>query len=305
MRIGFSLPIYGPAASPRAILKAAQQAEALGYDSLWTGDRLLYPIQPQTPYPATPDGVLPPVFKQVLDPLETLTFAAARTSRIALGTSVLDLPYYNPVVLARRLTTLDVLSEGRLRVGMGLGWSKDELDAVGASLSDRGRRADEFLQVLKAIWTSNPVEFHGTYYRVPRSIIEPKPIQQPHPPIYLAAYAPAALRRTATMANGWNPAGVPVPQMAAMIEQLQSMARSAGRDPAAIEIIVRANLYLASHDLGEDRWIFTGSLDQIKADIAAVRELRVSELFFDPLFSAAIATLEAYLACMKQMRALV
>ncbi len=305
MRIGFSLPHFGPMASPQAIVEAAQQAEALGYDSLWAGDRLLFPIKPQTPYPGTPDGSLPPVFQQVLDPLETLTFAAAHTTRIALGTSVLDLPYYNPVVLARRLTTLDVLSGGRLRVGMGLGWSKDEFDAVGATLSDRGRRADEFLQVLKAIWTTNPVEFHGTYYHIPRSGIEPKPVQRPHPPIYLAAYAPAALRRTATEANGWNPAGLPVSQMSAMIDQLQSMARSAGRDPAALEVIVRANLYLAPQPLGEDRRIFTGSLDQIKADIAAVRALQVSELFFDPLFSHGVTTAAAFLDCMKQMRELV
>ncbi len=305
MRIGFSLPQVGSLASPRAIVEAAQQAEVLGYDSLWTCDRLLYPLKPQTPYPATPDGSLPSPFRQVLDPLETLTFAAAHTTRIALGTSVLDLPYYNPVVLARRLTTLDVLSGGRLRVGMGLGWSKDEFDAVGASLSDRGRKADEFLQVLKAIWTTNPVEFHGRYYQIPRSYIEPKPVQRPHPPIYLAAYAPAALRRTATAANGWNPAGIPVSQMAAMIDQLKGMARSVGRDPASLEVIVRANLYLAADNLGEDRWIFAGSLDQIKADIAAMRALRVSELFFDPLFSPGMTTLTSFLACMKQMRALV
>ncbi len=305
MRIGFSLPHLGSMASTRTIVEAAQRAEALGYDSLWTCDRLLYPVQPQTPYPATPDGSLPPVFQRVLDPLETLTFAAAHTTRIALGTSVLDLPYYNPVVLARRLTTLDVLSGGRLRVGLGLGWSKDEFDAVGAALSDRGRKADEFLRVLKAIWTTNPVEFHGTYYQVPRSIIEPKPVQRPHPPIYLAAYAPAALRRTATAANGWNPAGLSVSQMAAMIEQLLGMARGAGRDPAALEVIVRANLYVTSQPLGEDRWIFTGSLDQIKADIAAVRSLPASELFFDPLFSSSMTTAAAFLACMEQIRGIV
>jgi hypothetical protein len=121
----------------------------------------------------------------------------------------------------------------------------------------------------------------------------------------LAAYAPAALRRTATVANGWNPAGLPVSQMAAMIGQLQGMARSAGRDPAALEVVVRANLYLAPQPLGEDRWIFTGSLDQIKADIAAVRALQVSELFFDPLFSQGVTTAAAFLKCMKQVRELV
>lgn len=306
MRIGFNLPHFGPVASPRAIMEVAQRAEALGYDTLWACDRLLSPVKPQTPFPGTPDGSFPPAFHRVLDPLESLTFAAAHTNRITLGTSVLDMPYYSPVVLARQLTTLDVLSGGRLRVGMGLGWSKDEFDAVGASMSDRGKRADEFLEVLKAIWTTNPVEFHGTYYHVPRSLIEPKPVQRPHPPIYLAGSARAALRRTAIAANGWTaPAGLPFSQMSAMIDQLNSMARSARRDPGTLEVIVRAKLYSTPQPLGDDRPIFAGSLEQIKSDIQAVRTLRVSELFFDPLFSDSVTTLAACLNCMTQIRQIV
>ncbi len=305
MRIGFILPHIGPAASPRAIVQAAQRAETLGYDSLWVTDRLLYPITPQTPYPATPDGTLPEAYKSVLDPVETLTFAAAHTHRIALGTSVLDLPFYNPVVLARRLTTLDVLSGGRLRVGFGLGWSQDEFDAVGASRRERGRRADEFLRVLKAIWTTDPVEFQGEFYRIPRSIIRPKPVQQPHPPIYLAAFAPAALKRAATMADGWNPAGLPVEAMRQMVGQLHEMARAAGRDPAALEVVVRANLIITPQTLGADRWIFNGSLDQIKSDIEQVRAMGANELFFDPTFSPDGETDEKFLASMERMRALV
>jgi probable F420-dependent oxidoreductase len=305
MRIGFNLPQIGPAASPQAIVQAAQRAEALGYESLWVTERLLYPISPQTPYPASPDGSLPEAYKYVLDPVETLTFAAAHTRRIALGTSVLDLPFYTPVVLARRLTTLDVLSGGRLRVGLGLGWSKDEFDAVGASLRERGRRADEFLQALKAIWTTDPVEFHGRFYHIPRSSIGPKPVQQPHPPIYLAAFAPPALKRTATMANGWNPAGLPVEAMRQMVGQLREMARAAGRDPATLEVVVRANLVITPQALGTDRWIFTGSLDQIRSDIEQVRAMGAHELFFDPTFSPDGETVEKFLACMERVRELV
>jgi alkanesulfonate monooxygenase SsuD/methylene tetrahydromethanopterin reductase-like flavin-dependent oxidoreductase (luciferase family) len=109
MRIGFALPNIGPIGSPEAVATVATRAEALGYDSLWTIERLLYPVQPQTPYQGTPDGALPEPYKHCLDPLETLTFAAAHTTRVGLGTSVIDLLYYNPVMLARRLSTLDVL----------------------------------------------------------------------------------------------------------------------------------------------------------------------------------------------------
>ncbi len=305
MRAGFVLPSIGPIATSKAIVQAAQKAEALGYDSLWVTERLLYPIKPQTPYVASPDGSLPEGYKYCLDPVETLTFAAAHTSRVALGTSVLDIPFYNPVLLARRLTTLDVLSGGRLRVGLGLGWSKDEVDAVGASPRERGRRADEFIKVLKAIWTTDPVEFHGQYFHLPQSIIRPKPIQKPHPPIYLAAYAPAALKRAATLANGWNPAGIPIEGMAQMMTQLREMAKEAGRDPSALELIVRANLHVTREPLGADRWIFSGSLDQIKTDIDRVRALGANEIFFDPTFSPDGQSADAFLACMERVRHLV
>ena len=304
MRLGFNLPQIGPAAGPEAIVRVAQRAEELGYDSVWVTERLLWPVEPQTPYMGTPDGSLPEVYKTVLDPLEALTFVAGQTSRIGLGTSILDMPYYNPVMLARRLTTLDVLSGGRLRVGFGQGWSQDEFDAVGASMKGRGKRADEFISVLKAIWTTDPVEFQGEFYQVPKSIILPKPVQKPHPPIYLAAFAPSGLKRAATMANGWFPAGVPPDGLKQMIAGLKGMAQEAGRDPAELEVVVRANLEVTEQPLDGQRYICTGSPDQIKADIAATRELGVAELHFDPSFSPDGVSVEGFLLRMEQMREL-
>jgi alkanesulfonate monooxygenase SsuD/methylene tetrahydromethanopterin reductase-like flavin-dependent oxidoreductase (luciferase family) len=168
MKIGFSLPNIGPIGTVESITKVAQRAEALGYSSLWTIDRLLWPLNLQKPYPGTPDGSLPEIYKRVLDPLEALTYVAAQTKKIRLGTSVLDMPYYNPVVLARSLTTLDVLSNGRLSVGLGLGWNKDEMDATNADITKRGAVAEEFLPLLKAIWTTNPVEFHRQVFQRPK-----------------------------------------------------------------------------------------------------------------------------------------
>lgn len=305
MRTGFVLPHVGPAAGPQAIVHVAQRAEALGYDSVWVTERLLYPLKPQTPYPGTPDGSLPDVYKFVLDPIEALTFVAAQTKRIALGTSVLDMPFYSPVLLARRLTTLDVFSGGRLRIGLGQGWSKDEYDAVGISPRGLGKRADEFIQVLKAIWTTDPVEFHGRYFQIPRSIIQPKPVQKPHPPLYLAAYAPSALKRAATLANGWNPAGVPMDGMKQMMANLKEMAKAAGRDPASVELVVRANLSISQQPLGKERWIFSGTLEEIKSDIAAVRALGASEVFFDAAFSPGVRTEGDYLRILEEIRRII
>jgi alkanesulfonate monooxygenase SsuD/methylene tetrahydromethanopterin reductase-like flavin-dependent oxidoreductase (luciferase family) len=135
MKIGFALPNIGPLGCTDGISKVAQRAEALGYDSLWTIERLLWPVKPQTPYPVTPDGMLPEGYKYILDPLDTLTFVAAQTKKIGLGTSVLDIPYYNPVTLARRLTTIDILSNGRLRGGAGPGLVEGR--------NGRGRRRHE------------------------------------------------------------------------------------------------------------------------------------------------------------------
>src|SRR5438046_9565957 len=162
MRGGCALGKIGPIGTAENLIKLGQRAAARGYDTLWSVERLLWPVNPQAAYPVTSDGMLPEEYKHVLDPLETMTFVAAHTKRIAVGSSVLDMPYYNPVTLARRLTTLDVLSGGRLRVGLGLGWSKDECEAAGAEFKERGARADEVCQGLTSISTSDTCECQGT-----------------------------------------------------------------------------------------------------------------------------------------------
>jgi probable F420-dependent oxidoreductase len=302
MRVGVTLPNSGPSANAHALIQGAQHAERLGYDSLWVVDRLLYPVTPRNPYPGTPDGSLPEFYKQVLNPLESLTFAAAHTSRIALGTSILDIPFYHPVVLARRLTTLDVLSGGRLRVGFGLGWSEDEFQAVGASAKERGARADEFLQVLKTIWTTDRVAFQGKYFQVPPSIIGPKPAQKPHPPIYLAAYVSAALKRAATLANGWMPNGIPLEVIPQMLAQFHAMAEAVGRHPAELEVIVVASVHMTQSPREENRPVFTGSMEQVRADIRGFRDLGANEIIFELNLSSPI---DDILVMMARLRGLV
>ncbi len=302
MRLGFNIPQLGRAASGEAMVKVARHAEGLGFDTVWVTERVLYPINPRTPYGATPDGSLPEGYKIVFDPIEALTWVAAQTSRIRLGTSVLDIPFYNPVMLARRLSTLDVLSGGRLTVGLGLGWSEDEYEATGAATKAKGKRADEFLQVLHAIWKGDPVEFHGQYYNVAKSIVNPKPVQKPHPPIYLAAFSPGAFSRIARLADGWNPVGMPVAAMRGMWENIRNMAKEAGRNPDDLKMIVRCNLNITPDPAPEGRWMFSGSLDQMRGDISALRELNPQEIFFDPSFSPGVNTADDFIKVMEQMR---
>jgi alkanesulfonate monooxygenase SsuD/methylene tetrahydromethanopterin reductase-like flavin-dependent oxidoreductase (luciferase family) len=178
MKVGMVLPEARQQATRENIVQAAKQAEAERVDTLWVWERLLCPINPHTPYPNTPDGSFPIEFQNVLDTLETLTFVAANTNRIILGTSVMDMLFHNPVVLARRFATLDILSEGRAVAGFGIGWLKDEYQASNIPLNDRGKRADEYIQLIKKIWTDDIVEFKGKYYSIPASKIGPKPFQK-------------------------------------------------------------------------------------------------------------------------------
>jgi probable F420-dependent oxidoreductase len=304
MRRGFALGNIGPIGTAENVVTIARRAEALGYDSLWTQERLLWPVNPQSTYPGTQDGALPEEFKQALDSLDVLTFAAAHTTSIGLGTSVIDIPLHNPAILARRVSTLDVLSGGRARLGLGLGYSKDEYDAVGAEMKGRGARADEFLEVLKAIWTSDPVEFKGRYFTVPKSYILPKPVQNPHPPIYLAVFAPAALNRAARLADGWNPGGIPLDGMKQMFDSLKQMAEEAGRDPTQLELVVRANVEIDDKPRPATRAIFTGTLEQLGEDLEACKRIGAHEVHFDPLLQPGAHSLNRWLELMEQLREL-
>src|SRR5262245_33995568 len=171
MKYRLSLPHIGTLASANAIRTVAQRAEKIGYDSLWVLQQTLKPVQPQVPYPATPDGQLPDEYKIVFDPIESLTFAAAVTSRVRLGTSVIVLSNHYPLMLAHRLATLDQLSDGRLICGFGIGWSKDEIEAAKVKFETRERRADEFVRVLKAIWKEDPMEFREEVVAISKSDI--------------------------------------------------------------------------------------------------------------------------------------
>ena len=295
MRIGYFLPQMGPAAGPDALISVAQQAEALGYDSLWVTERTLFPVDPAVPYVASADGSLPDVYRDVIDPLTALAFVAAATERVTIGPSVLNLPWYNPTLLARSLTALDVLSKGRLTVGFGMGWSPDEYEAAGADWHRRGKRADENLEALLAIWTADIVAYEGDDFAIPRSVIGPKPVQQPHPPIYMAAYTEAAMNRVARFADGWMPVGVPIEGMKAMLAGIREMAEGHGRDGDAIELIVRANLHVTDAPLGGDRPIFAGTPDQIRADVEASREAGAAEIDFDVTFDPAVRTPDDFL----------
>ncbi|HVS14750.1 MAG TPA: LLM class F420-dependent oxidoreductase [Thermoanaerobaculia bacterium] len=302
MRLGYCLPQVGPTAGPQTLVDVARRAESLGYDTAWVLDRLLYPTHPRAPYPVSADGSLPGAYRRVLDPIASLTWVAAATERIALGTSILVLPWYNPVLLARQLATLDVLSGGRLRVGVGTGWSPDEYEAAGVPMAGRGARAEESLAVMKAIWAGGTVSHRGERFTLPESQMELHPVQQPGPKVYMAAYTPAVLARVGEVADGWIPAGLPNAAIPSMFEQVKAAAGAAGRDPGSLELVIRANLTLLPEPLPEEgRYSFVGSLEQIGADLHALREMGAHEVHFDAQFSPGIASVDDHLALAERL----
>ena len=291
MKVGLFLPHVGEHVTAENILYIATEAEKEGIDSVWVLDRLLWPIKPQTPYVASPDGSLPVVYQNVLDPLTTLTYVAAVTERISLGTSVIDMFFQNPVVLSKRVTTLDILSDGRALIGLGIGWSKDEFEASGIPYKDRGTRADEYLQVLKKIWTDDVVEFKGRFYNIPASKIGPKPVQKPHPSILLGGFSPKTFSRIVNYANGWiGVAGFgPLEQLEQVINGLKESARKADKDPSKVSIYMVSYPNVsesASSSSNQTRTPMTGTIEQIGSDIEQIKAMGTDHIIFGHLFSS-------------------
>jgi probable F420-dependent oxidoreductase len=242
MRLGLALPQFGPHADAARIGPFAAAAERLGYDSLWVGDRLLTPVAPSDPYPGRQQPY-PAEFTCGLDPIVTLSVAAAATTRVRLSASTLNAPQFNAVLLGRMLTSLDVLSAGRLDVGVGLGWMRDEYDAAGVDWPTRGRRLDEMLDVWRAMWTTNPVTFAGEFFRIPRSVLDLRPVQPGGPPVLLAGLTAGAMRRVGRRGDGW----LMVQSLPAAYEELlwgtaRRAAEEAGRDPFRLRRVLRVNV---------------------------------------------------------------
>jgi probable F420-dependent oxidoreductase len=277
----FGIPVSGSWATPGTIREVCQEAERLGYASLWSFQRTLYPA----------DASIPVVYRSVHDPLAVSAYVAGVTERIRIGLAVVNLPFYSPLVLAKALTSIDVLSDGRLDVGLGLGWSADEFRAAGASMEQRGARAEEFLQALRAVWADDPVEHSGTFYEVPRSIVQPKPVQQPGPPLLLGGTAEPALRRAGRIADGWiSSSGFALDKMPWAVQTLSAARAEVGRTMDGFRVVVRAVVRVRAED-GERA--FTGTLEKIRRDMDTYASHGVTELFVDLNFDEEIGNPDA------------
>lgn len=277
MKLGFGLPVSGAWSSALSVRLVAQRAEELGYESLWTFQRLLHPAE----------GDWGAMYHSVQDPLITLAHAAALTERVRLGVAVLNAPYAPAILLAKQLTTLDILSDGRLDVGLGMGWAEEEFAAVGIRREERVSRTVEAVECLKAVWGPDPVRFDGEHVHIPESLVQPKPVQQPHPPLLMGGSVPAALRRVGRIADGWITASrQDLRHVGEDIDTVRAAAIKAGRDDGALRFIVRGVVRLDAPVTGRDgqRRMLTGSADEIRGDFALLEAKGVTEVFIDPNF---------------------
>ena len=297
--LGFGLPVSGSWATPEGMLRVARLAEDLGFASLWTFQRVLYPVDGETDpglHALNPTNrpMDDPSYRSVLDPVVPLAFVAARTERIGIGTATICAPFTPPALLAKTMASLDVLSGGRLTVGLGIGWLPQEFATAGVSPDRRGARMDEYLRCLTALWTEDPVEFAGEFYRVPRSRMHPAPVQRPHPPVLLGGVAEPALRRAGRLAQGWiSSSRQDLTRIGASIETIRRAADAAGRDVDALRIVVRGLVELVDRDPGEGRRPLQGTSTQIVEDLASLRAQGVTEVFFDLNFSPRVGSPDA------------
>jgi probable F420-dependent oxidoreductase len=241
MEFGCHLPIYGQAASRDVVLPFARRMEALGFDSLWVSDHIVIPyrIQSRYPYNATGDFPLPPSIDW-LEPLTVLSLVAGVTERIRLGTTVLVLPHRHPLLLAKILATLDRLAPGRVILGAGVGWMREEVELFGVPHERRGAWSDEAIRVLRACWQDDPSSFTGEFFTIPEVGAFPKPGTRI--PIWIGGHTPAALRRVAELGDGWHAAFTAADTLRSSVQRLRVACERAGRDVATVTLSVRMGL---------------------------------------------------------------
>jgi probable F420-dependent oxidoreductase len=279
--VGLTLPQLGEHVTRDAVRAFCERAEALGFASLWVQEHLFFALAPSAPYAARPGMPVPDAYRTTWSPLELLTAAAAWTERVRLGTGILVGGYHRPVELAQRLATLDHLSNGRLIVGLSVGWSKDEHDQMDVEFSTRGRRMDELVRALRVCWGPDPVRFEGEFFQIPDSIVGPKPLQQPHPPLLSGMRSPAGLRRTAALFDMWNPASGSIEQIVQTAAAIDAM-----RPERAAPIGVVQRLFT------EPPFVVPGlaplTVGQMADAVRAARDAGIAHVVVDTGFTTAV-----------------
>jgi probable F420-dependent oxidoreductase len=292
MQIGFNLPVSGPMAAPETMAEMASLGEALGFDYLTLTDHIALPDTSVPGYPYSESGSFySPEPGHRHEQLIAATFVAARTRKIRLVLAVMVVPHRPAVLAAKQLTTLDVLSSGRLTLGVGAGWLKAEFDAVVTTpFAERGAVTDEYLDAIRTLWTEAKPSIHGKYVQFDGLVFDPNPVQRPHPPIWVGGESGPSMRRAARLGDAWYPIGSnnahlldTLPRLEAGIARLRKLTAEAGRDPAQIGVVYRVKRHGHAAPPATDghRRLFSNGLDNVIADVHALKRLGVTGIDFD------------------------
>ena len=309
MQFGFGAPVSGPLSGPRDLARIVSGGEALGYDYCTISDHVVIPRDMEAKYPYSDTGEFPGrAGGDRHEQLTAVTFVAAKTAKLRLITSVTVVPHRPPVLTAKTLATIDVLSEGRLTWGIGVGWCKEEFEAIGTEpFEERGAVTDETIMVCRELWTNENPSFNGKYAKFSNVFFQPRPVQK-RVPIWVGGESGPAMRRTAKLADAWYPIGTnprnrldTLARLQAGLERLHRMTREAGRNPSEVGLAYRFSQFGSAiperADNGERR-LGSGDKSAIAADLRALRDLGV--LAVD--FSFGGDTAEAVLADMRRFR---
>jgi len=281
MKVGCHLPMYGPVGTRDNVLTFARRIEALGYDSLWASDHVVIPYRIAPHYPYSPDGRFPLTADvPFLEPLTTLALVAGVTERVQLGTSILVLPHRNPVMAAKMCATLDHLSGGRLVLGVGVGWMREEIELLGGNYDRRGAWSDEALAVMRACWRDVRTAHHGEFFSFDEIGVFPKPTRGDIP-ILIGGHTERALRRVVQHGDGWHAAFITPAALAANLARLKEECARQRRPYDRVSVSVRAGLSLRAAPLGPDRKPLQGSREQVVEDLVAFRDLGVESILLE------------------------
>jgi probable F420-dependent oxidoreductase len=281
MKIGVFLPISGRATGPDTLKEAARSAEAQGFDSIWSADRVVTPWEINTSYPYSENHefIVPPD-RPFLDSLTCLAFLAGCTEKITLGISVLVLPYRHPLYWARVAVSIERLSKGRLIMGVGVGWMEEEFAALGVPFKDRGKITDEQLQLVSRLWTDERIDYHGEFYDFQNLAFYPKPIQQPRIPIWVGGEGIAAQKRTAKYGDAWFPYFVNITpeELRDGFDTVLRLATEAGRDPDHILLACCRPIEVTNDPVPQDESVLRGHPLQLVEALNAYKDIGVDHI---------------------------
>lgn len=281
MKLGIALPNFGKYADKDFITEVSQKAEKLGYASLWASDHVVIPESHKSGFGN--------VF---YDALVVLSYVSAITNKISLGTSVLILPYRNPLVLAKMISTLDRLSGGRMIIGIGAGWLEDEFRALGAGFKERGQMTNDYIEIMKALWTEDSPEHDSRYFKFSGIGFLPKPQQHPHPPLWVGGGSPEAMARAVRQGDGWHPVGMTPGELKNRLGQLDKMLEDGGRDRQGFTVSLRRTLEITDKRHIPDEDTLRGSLDKIKRGITEYEDAGADHIIFQILSGSKKGVLE-------------